>query len=154
MTQALRRLSLAGGGGSGDTIIDAGGAVTISIYAGAALVVTNAPDAITEVQANRRIPVNLSGRTMIAIGIGGTVPGAGLSHLQVSTNGGASFHAFVSPCTVADTGLAAGVGTLLGTAVAIAEADAVEDAIISWFTDGDATPTEDPAFTTVIAVIT
>lgn len=142
-----------GGGGGGTTVLDAGLAETIALLAGSAVTVTNAPDAITEVSANRRAPADLTGRTEIAGGVAGTTPGGNRIVLRVSTDAGASFHAFASECVVADTGLGAAVGTLLGSFVSIATADAVANAILGWFTDGDATPTEDPVYTTVVAVI-
>lgn len=128
-------------------------AETISLLAGSAVTVTNAPDAITEVSANRRAPVDLTGRTEIAAGVAGTTPGGNRIVIRVSTDAGATFHAFASECVVADTAIGAAVGTVLGSFVAIAAADAIPDAILGWFTDGDATPTEDPVYTTVIAVV-
>ena len=140
-------------GPSGSVTLDAGLAETITVLSGSGTTITNAPDAITEISANRRIPVDLTGRTEIAAGVAGTAVGGGFCVIRVSTDAGASFHAFATECRVADTGIGAAVGTLLGTFVAIDPADAIATAIISVFTDGDATPTEDPVYTTVIAVV-
>lgn len=142
-------------GGTGSVTIDAGGAETLTLLAGAAVTVTNAPDAVTEIAANRRAFIDATGRTEIAIAIGGTADGgaSGQVRLKGSIDNGSNFLDFTSPCVVSDAGLAAGTGTILGAFVGIPTNMAVTDLCVSAFTDGDATPTEDPAFTTIQVVI-
>lgn len=143
-----------GGGGGGDVIIDAGGADLITFVAAAAVAVTNAPDEITEVSTARRVYANLVGRKSIQLMLGGTVPFPGTCRIRVSIDNGNTFNDFTSPCTCSGASLAAGTSTSLGTAVAIPEIYRVTNAMLQWDTDGDATPTEDPAFTTVAILVT
>lgn len=146
-----------GAQGGGDTIVDAGGPFNLTFIAGTATI-TNMPDAETEFNSasNRRLPAMLEGRTLIQAYAGGTVaggPGSTLS-IKYSLDGGANFvHFSPTPCTVAIDALAAGTQTAFGTEVAI-NAEAQTDVVLGIFTDGDATPTEDPSWVLVGALIT
>lgn len=146
-----------GGGEGGDTILDAGSAQNISFLSGGAtLVWTNQPTAETEFNGaiNRRVIADLGGRATIQAYASGTVPSGPAATLAVkySIDNGASWLHFGSGCFVTIDNLGAAVQTAFGVAVAI-PAGAQGDVLLSVFGVGDATPTEDPAFILIGALV-
>ncbi len=158
----LRYSAQAGGsGGGGDTIYDIGGPFTLMFTAASvARVHTNQPDAVTELfaVANMRTEFDLTGRTLIQAFCAGTVPGGAGSKLLIQYTldlSGATGWTDMSPtaCSVLCDGMLATNSPQIGTEVAIPVA-ARTRVLLSVFSDGDATATDDPAYTVVGVVIT
>lgn len=143
---------LGGGSGGGTTVIDAGSATDVCLFAAAAIVDSNQPDAVTELlgNLNRRTPAYLQGRTEIIPYVAGTVSGDTGSVLlfRWSLDNGETWNDFGGVADVSIVSLAAGTSVTIGTAATI-PAEAQGPVLIGIFTDGGATITDDPAYTRI-----
>mgnify|MGYP001199974278 CR=1 FL=1 len=158
MRSALAGALLAGGGGGGGgtTVIDAGLADDVSWVDGAAIIWTNEPDADTEIfgNLNRRKVINAAGRETVTPYVAGTVPaGPGsIVKLMYSLDAGATWREFTGVASVSTDNLAAGTSTNIGTTRVIPLEARITNLMCTWFGNADATPTEDPAITTLGAI--